>query len=228
MRKKWSLLIIIILLLYLVLELALPLLAEKEIRQGFEQDFDRIENLEVDVNSFPVLEILLSRTDRLTITGSSLYYSGLEIRDLLLEYEDVSWREQKIRGDNVDLKLVVTEKGLNEYIAENYSELSDFELEFNPESVLLTGSINVFNNKIEVEIAGELVLEGNNQLVFEPENIQLDRISLPSSLLENVLEKVEFRLNLDRFDFPLEIEVVKIEEDRCQLLGGMSARKAGF
>src|SRR5690554_867201 len=145
-RKRWLFLILIFFfLLFLGIELYLPSIANRTIENIFEEETDEIEDLEINVSSFPALKILLGRVDHASIRAQGLTHDHLYLEQFNLNYSNIVLNKNGFHGINTYLEAMVTEEALNKYLKEKYPEMGNFSVQINPEQILLQGELNIFD-----------------------------------------------------------------------------------
>ena len=228
MRGKFRVFILIILILYLVMEIFFPVLAEKEIRNNIVEQIDSVQLLEVNANSFPAWEMILTKIDRVEINASKLVIDGLLIESIATKYRDLYIKDNKIMGENIDLKFVISEQALNKYIIEKYPELSNFRVKFVSGHAYLSGQLNFFNKKVNIQLTGKFNVKEKNIIDFEPVNLKIEKLEIPGEVVKKFIEESGFTINLNKLNMPLNVEKIKIVSARMYLMGGLYAGKAGL
>ena len=216
--------LIVLLIIYLFMQLYLPGMAEDKIRQGLLDNIDQAEGLVVDARSFPAWEILFSqRVDHLNIRAESIVLDRLKLNSLRGEYRDVSYSDGEVSGKNTDLSVYVSEKALNNFVNQKYSNLNDFMVNIEPDMVYLSGYVDFLDAKFKVQLSGTLELTRVNKIVFEPGKFSVEEVDIPVSLLKSFVNNLGFTLNLDQYNIPLTVEKIRVSSDKLILEGGTSA-----
>ena len=228
MKGKYKIILFIILLLYLVTKIFLPVVAEREIKQNIVKNVDDVQVLEVDADSFPVWEILLSRIDRVEVKASNLVVDNLCINSFITKHRNLYIEDKKIKGENTDLKLVITEQALNEYISKKYPGLNKFHIKFISKQAYLSGQVNFFNKKVNIQLAGKFNVQEKNIINFEPLNLKIEKLEIPGDLIKKFIEDTGFVIDLNNLNISLNVERIKIDSSRIYLLGGIYTGKAGL
>jgi len=228
MKGKYKIILFIILLLYLVTKIFLPVVAEREIKQNIVKNVDDVQVLEVDADSFPVWEILLSRIDRVEVKASNLVVDNLCINSFITKHRNLYIEDKKIKGENTDLKLVITEQALNEYISKKYPGLNKFNIKFMSQQAYLSGQVNFFNKKVNIQLAGKFNVQEKNIINFEPLNLKIEKLEIPGDLIKKFIEDTGFVIDLNNLNISLNVEKIKIDSSRIYLLGGIYTGKAGL
>ncbi|MFW6409441.1 MAG: DUF2993 domain-containing protein [Halanaerobiales bacterium] len=220
--------VLLFLLLILLLQLYLPGMAAENIKNLLFEEVDTGENVQVEVRSFPAWEILLQkRVDHLNITADSITFQKLKLENVNAKYENTHYNREKFNGENTDLTFHIKESTLNNYLSEKYPELEGMDINLAPDRVNMAGYINVFDNKFEIRVGGDLSFDKTNKLNFTPEEFRVEEISLPGYITKNILKDLKFVIDFDQLQIPLKAEEVKVGSDRIHISGGLSAGKVG-
>ncbi len=228
MRGKWKYIILIALIFYLVMQILLPVMAEKKIKNSIFEQVDSVENLKVEVSSFPAWEILFSRLDRVEVKAVNLSKGQLMVDQIDSRYRDVSIRDDMIIGENTELNIVLSEENLNKYIENMYPELNNFVVKLNPGQIYLSGFVNFFEKRIDFQLTGALLVKERNLITFSPENLSLDEFQVPGELIKSFVKDLGFSIDLSRYNFPIRVEKIKVDSGYINFLGGPAIRKAGL
>lgn len=228
MRNKKYLIIIFLLVLYLGMELFLPLMVENRIKKGIRNHTESVKELEVEVDSFPAWELLFSRADRVKLTAEMINIGGLPLRSISALYRDVLINKGQINGNNTDLNILIYESELNKYIVNKHSELKNFQIQLIPEQVYLSGDLKIFESKIKIRLSGKFAITKPDKISFVPENIKIEKLQIPGSVIKNFTNQLGFSFDLANLNLPLKVEKIKVSEKELHLLGGVSVRKAGL
>ncbi|MEJ6950256.1 LmeA family phospholipid-binding protein [Natronospora cellulosivora (SeqCode)] len=224
-RSLWLLLVFIFLVVFLIgIELYLPSIANRILVDIFEQETDVIEDLEINISSFPALKILFGRVDHVSIRSQGLVHDHLFLEKFNLNYRDIVLSRKDFVGVNTYLEAVVTEEALNNYLYEKYPDMGNFSVEINSEQVLLDGEINIMQFRVNFQISGNLVLNNRNQIYFVPNDLQVEQINIPVNLIKTVMEEFAFVIDLQTLDIPIEITELKVESEYIVILGGKEGR----
>lgn len=222
-------LILLVLIIILGLELYLPRMAERRIGEIFRAGTDRIERLDIQVSSFPALEILLGRLDRVAVESRGLEFKGLYLDAFAVKYRNIKLKEGFFEGENIALDILITEEALNNYLRVNYPELDSFKIELIPDQVYLSGVLKFFEARLKLQLAGELVITEGNKISFIPQNFLFEDISISAGLIRDFMKDKGFSFDLDELDVPLNIDEIKIGRGELRIIGkGNNERKAEF
>lgn len=222
MRRKRNNLwffILLVLIILVSMEFYLPRLVEREIREIFQRETESIENLEIQVSSFPSLEILFKRVDRIIINARGLSFNGLYLEDFAVEYQDIRLHDDYFTGNNTALNILITEDALNNYIKTNYPELGDFKIELNPDQVFLSGIINFFEARLQIQLAGSFTVTENNEVFFIPENFRVEKINIPGEIIRDFLQDKAFSFDLNELNLPINITQIELSSGEIRVLG---------
>ncbi len=228
MKGKFKFFLLLILLFYLLMEIFLPIIVERKLEKSIVENIDSVQSLAVDAHSFPAWEMILSKIDRVEIKASNLAVNGLLIDSISTKHSDVYLKKDKIMGENDDLQIVISEKAVNNYLAGKYPGLSNFRVNFIAEQAYLRGTINFFEQEIDIQLTGNFTSPEKNIIIFNPVNLKIAKLEIPGEVIKKYIEDTGFAINLNDLNIPLNIEDVKIDTSRICLQGGIYARKAGL
>lgn len=229
MRKRnflWNIILIILLLLF-GSELILPRIAEKKLSSYIASEAESIESLNIKVSSLPSIKILLNKFDFVEIDAAGVKIDNIYLDQFSGEFNDVRLVGGRVKGNNTDLKIIISEDALNNYLEKQYPTLENFDVVLSPGKIFLSGYLNFLEARINVQLAGKLVMEGVNRVHFIPEELQVENINISAALFKDLIEDKGFYFNLNTLELPVNIEKIIISEDKIMVVGGKSARKAG-
>ena len=186
------------------------------------------ENLKIDITAFPAWKLFESRADRVSIKADYLTYDNLVLEDITAFYEQVMLSEEQIYGYNTDLKLIIGQDGLNQFVQQQYPDLESIQISLQQDEILIEGTILLLGMEVDVLLVGGVDVV-NNQVLFIPEEVKVQELPLPRNLVEGFLaeQDLAFNFELDQLFFPLEIDKILIESEQILILGGQFAEKAG-
>lgn len=216
-------LFLIILIVILVIELFLPGMVEKKIKNILIQQSQEYEQIDVDATSFPAVKFLFGQIDFVQIKTTGLIVDNLRLETFNINYNDVKIGKKSFSGENTDLYAIVTEKDLNKYIKKQYPDQADFSIKLNPEQVYLEGAYKLFENDIALKLSGSFNVSEAKVITFEPDNFQIEDINIPVNLLKSYLDKLGFKINLKELKIPLDIEQINIKTEQIEITGGNSS-----
>ncbi len=211
--------ILIICLLFIMIEIYLPVMAENRIRGIIENQIDEVSSLKVEVASFPALEVLIGKIDYVGVDAEGVIVEGLFINKLFARYREVAYSKNSFQGINTDLDIVITEKALNDYTHDRYPELQNFKITLQPDLVVLKGFLNIFEARIGIELGGRMTIDEDKVVAFIPESLQVEDINIPSSLLQKYLNNLGFIFDLKNLNIPLQVEDIIISQGEIRIYG---------
>ncbi|AZO94083.1 DUF2993 domain-containing protein [Halocella sp. SP3-1] len=211
-KRPWKY-IFLFLILILAAQLLLPVVAERKLNKIILSQVEEIGELDIELVSFPSVEILLGKIDFVEISAEKPVYQDLLIRSLDVKYRDVLLKGNTFEGENTYLRILITEDDLNNYLKHTSPDLADLEISLKPDQVLLAGKVPFLNTSLNLRVTGGfLVKNEENKVVFQPEEMKVERVNIPVNLLSRYIEDAYFTLDLNQLNFPLEIDTVKVEE----------------
>ncbi|MFW5981975.1 MAG: DUF2993 domain-containing protein [Halanaerobiaceae bacterium] len=222
MRRKRSLWIIlfVFLLLFLAIELFLPGIANRRLVNILHDETDGIEDLEINLSSFPAFKILFGRIDHVSIRSHGLLHDHLYLERFNLNYDDIVLYRDDFVGNNSYLEAIITEDALNEYLNKKYPEMGSFLLEINPEQILLEGELKIFDVQFAFQISGNLLVNNRNQIYFVPDDLRVEEVNIPLNLIKAYIEEYTFMIDLQTLDIPIDIDEIKIGSSYILITGG--------
>ncbi|MFW5985080.1 MAG: DUF2993 domain-containing protein [Halanaerobiaceae bacterium] len=226
MTKKWGKiiywLVIIFLLVFIVLQLALPPYISRDVEKHITDNSQEVNNLEVETRAFPAWKYFYSRADRGSIKADLIKVDGLELREVDSHYRDLYLGSDYISGENTDLHILITEESLNQYIQGHYPELERVQITLQPEQILITGYVTILETEVQIRLSGSFEVRDPDVVVFKPEDIKVEKLLIPQQIIEDFFSEQEFgfAFSLEELNFPLQIEEIVISENEVRLLGG--------
>lgn len=220
MKKALFFLFVAVILFLLLGELFLPSYVEREVERHLRGQVREADGLEIEAISFPALKLLFTRADRVFLEADRLDLEGLILRSVDLRYSDVSINSGRLKGENDYIYLEISEESINSYVAENYSRLKNFQLNFTPENVYMEGRLNLLGNEIEVKLSGNLVLRPEDIIAFVPGDLQIDEYRVSEGLIRNISGELDFSFDLNKLRIPLSPEEIRIREGEVHVFGG--------
>ena len=217
-RTLWILLIVFFL-IFLGTEIYLPGIATRRLVDIFEQETEDIQQLDVNIASFPALKIFLGRVDHVSIRSQGLLFDDLYVERFNLNYRNIVLSKDSFEGVNTYFEALVTQDALNDYLKEKYPELGTFLLEINPEQILLQGEIKVLQASFNLQLSGNLLVNDKNQIYFVPDNFQVEDINIPVNFLKSYIEGLAFVIDLQTLDIPLNVDEIQIGPEYILITG---------
>lgn len=222
MWKKGMALVALLLIIFLASEVILPSMAGRKVREEIIANTDNIEELKVKAEVFPAFKVLFSRLDHLSVEADGLEKDDLFFKEIKAGYSQILLADDgEIMAYNNDLKVILTETAINDYIDRRYPELKNFQVNLESDRVFMEGYLNVFDSKIQISLTGEFNLKTPAKIQFIPVDFQLNDLRVPSSIIKNYLEDLVFTLDLEQLEIPITVEEIKVGEDRLLLLSGV-------
>jgi hypothetical protein len=226
MRNFKVLLIIFVLLILAFMQFYLPELISQRLSSTLREEVDKSDRLEVDIDSFPAIELLIGRVDSLELSADNLIIDSLPINKFEGEFKDLKVKKiegqwQVTEGKNTYLNLKVLEEALNQYLAsrEELNIFDKFKMELLKNKVMMTGDIQFFNANVNIQLAGNFVVKDKDTIVFNSDELAVENIIIPKSLIEQIKDKLQFEIDFADLPFPVEIQQVNLEEDSLKILG---------
>ncbi|MFP4016798.1 MAG: DUF2993 domain-containing protein [Halanaerobiales bacterium] len=210
--------------LILIAQLFLPQFAANKLRNILEKETDSIDYLDVDITSFPALEILTGRIDHVVIASEGMKIDNLYLDTFNVSYRDIILKKGGFTGVNTDLEVVISEGSINDYVNSKYHDLKDFVIQITPDQVLLQGLISIFEADFQLKLSGNFVINDQQNIYFVPEDFQIEDIKVPVGLLKSYIEKLDFSFNLKELGVPMDISDINLISGFIIINGGVQER----
>ncbi|GEM_PF-3477415 len=221
-RKILFSIIVLIFFIFIFFQYVTPYLISLQIERDMMASTEQIENLEVKVDSFPPWKYFYSRIDYLLLKADIIEIDGLLLEDLEAEYENVVLEEDRIKGQNTDLTLTITEEQLNKYLQQIYPRLRNINITLQSGEVFVDGFITISDTEINISLQLEIVIRERTRILFIPQNIKVEELTIPQFFVEGFLEEEDFSFSFDlkRLNFPLNPERTLITDGKLFLISG--------
>ncbi|AGB42103.1 Protein of unknown function (DUF2993) [Halobacteroides halobius DSM 5150] len=222
--KLW--LIVIVLIVTVGLQLVLPNLFAERIATSLKQELNSWQQLEVEIDAVPALKLLLGQADELELEGKELVLNRIKISSIEAKYKDLKVKEtnqgwQMVKGKNTYLDLELTEQNLNDYLLTR-SELrvfEDFKVDITSNQVLITGVIVFFDAQVNLQLAGNFKVINSQQIVFRSDKLAVENIVIPSGVIKELKNQLQFKIDLTKLPIPVIVKQVKLKQDGLEILG---------
>lgn len=220
-KKVLYFLISIVIIFFLLSELFLPGFAANMLRGVFNQEADSIDDLNINISSFPAFKILMGRIDSVEVEAEGLMIDNLYLNNINLAYRDIILEKGSFKGTNTYLETIITEESLNKYIVANYPELENFNLEISTTQVFLQGDIKFLEMFFNVQLSGNFVINDRKDIYFIPANFQIENLNIPLELLKTYIEGFDFYFNLKDLGVPVDVSEIKLNSGYIVISGGV-------
>ncbi|MFO7819941.1 MAG: LmeA family phospholipid-binding protein, partial [Halanaerobacter sp.] len=113
--------LILVLIILVSLQFFLPRYTAGQLEESLQEEVDDYQSLQVELNSWPAVELFLNRADQVEIKGDNIVVDRLRLATLRAEFRDLKLAERAgdwevISGENSSLYLLVKEQDLNDYL----------------------------------------------------------------------------------------------------------------
>ncbi|MCK8828117.1 DUF2993 domain-containing protein [Natroniella acetigena] len=220
--------VILLLLLLVGSQLILPRIFSTRLESSLSQELDDYEQLDVTISSFPAIKLLAGRVDQLEIKANGLVSEQLTLERLegsysdlkLVKGQDEQW--QVSQGENTELEIELTDQDLNHYLATRpeLDILDAFRIDLTSDQMVMVGKLSFFNTELSLQLTGKFSVYDHQTLIFNSDKLAVDRVVISTDVIEQLKDKLGFKISLANFPLPLELTEVKVEEGSLQLLGG--------
>ena len=159
---------------------------------------------------------------------------NIQIEDLTLDAYDVefnppsSWSEDGIEARNILLvhaKTCIREDDINETLARKAfghdEHWHGLRIDFKPEGIYARGyylaKVLMVKLDILIEISGQLKVVDRQQIWLDKYALKVNKVSVPDSVTERAMGKIQPIIDLSKFMFPLELDTVRQDEERVYI-----------
>ncbi|GAB6100079.1 hypothetical protein JCM16358_19580 [Halanaerocella petrolearia] len=222
--KFWFVIIIIVIMIGL--QLLLPGFFAQEVKKSLKNEVESWQQLEVDVDAFPAVKVLIGRIDELDLVGRGIKLNGTRVDSLEATFKDLKLKETKegwqvTEGKNTYLDLEITEEDLNNYLLTKpaLKIFKNFKVDLTSSQVIMTGLINFFNAEVNLQLAGNFVVANKDKIVFKSDKLAVENIVVPGEVIKELKNKLQFKIDLAKLTVPIRVRKVNLEQDKLQLLG---------
>ncbi len=203
------------------MQLWLPRTISRSLTEALDKELDYSEEISVKVRSFPSIKLSFGFVDRLEIRGEGVLIDDLPIRVIEGEFEGLRLKRvqeewEVVRGENTYLNIEFFEDELNDYLRDK-EELDIFDnLHINllSNKVMMVGNIRLFNASVNLQIEGRFLVGEEESIIYKVDNLAVQNIVIPSALIEQLKDQLQFEIDLSDLPFPLKIRNVKMREDK--------------
>jgi uncharacterized protein YpmS len=193
---------------------------------NLEAEIQEAETIEVNVSAFPIYEILWGQVDKVTISGQGLVADGLRYEELEAVFKNLKVNNQAgewlvTEGENPSLYLKVNEDDLNQYLS-THPELQifkQFKVDLTSNQVLITGLVRFLSTDINLQLSGNFEVGSNEQIIFNSEKLAVEDVVIPTQMVEQLKNKLQFKLDLKRLPLPVDVKQVEVNKDRLEVFG---------
>ncbi|MGM0501208.1 MAG: DUF2993 domain-containing protein [Bacillota bacterium] len=220
--------IIVILVIVLIAstEVLLPNYVGNRLENSLKAEVDSYHQLNLEVDSFPALKLLVAAADEVKVTGQDIVVEDLKLEQLKAEFRNLKLKEiagewETVRGENTELEIIITEKDINRYLITK-EELAAFErikLDITPQQVILNGIITLFSAEVNLQLTGNFTVVDAQKIVFNSEQLAVENFLVSTSSIQQLKEKLQFELDLTELPLPLEVKEVELAKDRLIIKG---------
>ncbi len=219
-------------------QLLLPRMLETQIAAGIKRSLAGAGAVRVDIASFPALEILAGRVDKITVDIRQAVIDGLKVeafvadaRNLQLDMPMLRLKREFVvkEADVLQVTVAVAEADLNEYFAKS-SGTAKLQIALTATETTLTGDVSVLGRPVQVTVKGHFAVTGATRVAFVVDDLLVMQTRLPRFIVEPLTGKWAVEFDLAGAPVPLEITELHIENKRLYIYGQRPSRlpdKAG-
>jgi len=202
MKKFFTLMAFLLLVLVIILEIILPRTVENILQEQITKS-TLAQEVNLDLNSSPNAKIALGEIDKVHAAASQGRIGEIDFTNLSLEGEKIQLDMQEIIFPDSELKSservnkilksvgklelhgVIGEEDLKNFVASKVDKLENAQIKITPQEVSATGQIKIMGRTADVDLAGIFIADGGD--IF----FRATHLNVKNALLRHV--------NLDRF-----------------------------
>lgn len=211
-------------LLFFASELILPNVIGSMLEEELKAYFPEGENLQVEVKSRPSLRMLMRELDMIVVSGSNITVEDITCHEFTAVLEDVAVNRSEgagwylEQGDMTALRLYISQESLNDYL-NGYLDLEyPMDVILEPGRARLHGPVDVLNQNLKITLEGTFKVEDQVRVLFEPQRLVVDDIQIPAFLMGNIMDDMEFSLDLSGLPFPFKMDEIMVGEGYLVLM----------
>ncbi len=221
-------LILVLVLTWGISEILLPDYYEKLIESSLRKQVDEVDLININISTRPAFLLLTGRVDYGSLQTHGVIVNGLRLEELVARYENLILKKtsngmQTISGSNTFLKAMILEDDMEHYLKTQVPTIeklgADMEVYFNSDEVVLDFALPFFGSSIDLQLSGFFEIIDNRIIRYQPKNIEAGKIG-SSKIIAQMLQELEFDLNLGQFLLPLELQKINLENGKLIILGG--------
>ena len=218
--------LILVLIILVSLQFFLPRYTARQLEESLQEEVDDYQSLQVDLNTWPAVELFLNRADQVEIKGDNIVVDRLKLATLRAEFRDLKLAERAgdwevVRAENRSLYLLLREKDLNDYL-KTKDELDIFKrvkLDLTPTQVILKGVISFFDAEVTLQLTGDFSVVEGEKIIFRSDKLAVENFLVSTSSIKQLKDKLQFELDLAELELPLDVRKVNLESDKLEILG---------
>lgn len=218
--------LILVLIILVSLQFFLPRYTARQLEESLQEEVDDYQSLQVELNTWPAVELFLNRADQVEIKGDNIVVDRLKLATLRAEFRDLKLAERAgdwevVRAENRSLYLLLREKDLNDYL-KTKDELDIFKrvkLDLTPTQVILKGVISFFDAEVTLQLTGDFSVVEGEKIIFRSDKLAVENFLVSTSSIKQLKDKLQFELDLAELELPLDVRKVNLESDKLEILG---------
>lgn len=199
-------------------EFFLPELVARGLEAGLRNTLIQEADLSVSLNSYPALKLLLGRFDSLTVETRDLRIADLKIKSYSAAAENVVvnlrslLRDRRLifdQRENLQIKIVLTEKDLNDYLWKEAPDLKDFSLRLLEGAAAVVGTFDFLGNAHELFLGGQFVPQ-DDRVILRIDEMRVDSAEVSETIKEIFLARLNLYIDLTNAPAPLKATKVTV------------------
>ncbi len=226
--RRWAAAAIIVVILMVVGQYALPKLVERRIEVGLERSFDDVKFVDAQVEAYPAVILLGGRLTSINLDLRRVTMGDLTLDAVLLDGRNLTVDVRRLvagegvtvrSADSLKATFVIGEEDLNRYFWARVNESQFFSVALERGRAVLEGSIRLLGRLLNVTVAGHFLVEGGANVSFVPQEVTVQNTRVPQLLLDLIAEEWTIPLDLDQEAIPLVITDLLVEDGKLLIYG---------
>ncbi len=222
MRKTLTIFLGLLLALLVVLQFALPFLAEKTLESKIGQAL-RATEVKADVSALPAPLLLFGHMDRVELSARDALLGEVRVAKLHLIGRDVDIpldavsKGQFVIKNAKELKLdgTMTADNLADLLQRQVDRLDKVTVTLEPNLAVAEGHARIAGQRADIHVEG-IVLEDDNRIYFRMTQLTLKNSLLGRAVIGNFFGDVEI-LDFRRLNLPVELDTVEMQTGQVVL-----------
>lgn len=213
-------------------QIALPGMVSRRVERELNRAFAGARLVRVEIQSFPAVELLGGRVDRLTVDLRRVPLGDLIVDAVLVDGQELVVDVPKLlSGRGVEIRrarelratLAVSEDDLNQYFWSQVHEARFFSVSLARGQAVLQGVLNLFGRELDIRVSGVFRVAGPASIAFVPREVLVDDAAVPPILRDLLTSQWQIVLDLGEAPFAIGIEELHVEDGQLLIYGARPA-----
>lgn len=216
--KKLALILVFLALCVLAAGYFAPALIARGMEIGFERVFGG--EVEVSLAAYPSLRLLLGRFDSIAVVAKNVTLGDVVARQYTVAAEGVAVNMRALlfrreielseQGD-VNVSIVIAEAELTRLLWAEIPELNGWQIMINPGLLIAQGKAPILGSQLDMQVTGTLVPAPDGHVRLVVLEAMVAGVKIPPAILQAVLGKSDFYIDLSAAPMPLVLQSVGLE-----------------